>query len=142
MTVYCNISDCKNWLPLAEMKQMEHSPGFRPIGKTDQYSGQCAFKSVEIQSTTAHSNHTKQVLAICGSYNADEPKEFKCFEERCKYFIDPATCSKFTHDENLYINWTVVFDGPDRKEVPRCKTFATRWRENAFDWGRAAVPKM
>jgi hypothetical protein len=142
MTVYCNITDCTNWLPLKEPKQMEHKPGFRPLGKTDYYDGQCSFKSIEIQSTTAKSQHTKQVLAICGSYNADEPKQFKCFEERCKYFIDPTTCSKLKYDENLYIDWTIAFDGLDRKAVPRCKTFAHRWRENAFDWGRAAMPNI
>ena len=121
---------------------MEHKPGFRPIGTTDQYNGRCAFKNIEIKSTTAVSKHTKQVLAVCGSYNSDEPEQFKCFEERCKYFTDSTTCSKFKHDENLYIDWTVAFDGLDRIEVPRCKTFAHRWRENAFDWGRAAVPRM
>ena len=142
MTVYCNITECKNWLPLKEIHHMDNKPGFSPIGKTNEYTGQCAFKNIEIKSTTAVSKHTKQVLAICGSYNSDESEQFKCFEERCKYFIDPTTCSKLKYDENLYINWTVAFDGLDRTEVPRCKTFAHRWRENAFDWGRAAVPRM
>jgi len=83
MTVYCNISNCKNWLPLKEVHHMENKPGFKPIGKTDEYKGRCAFKSIKIESTTAHSQHTKQVLAICGSYNQtpvqwDEPSEFQC----------------------------------------------------------------
>ena len=141
MTVYCNITECKNWLPLTEIKHMEHSPGFTPIGKTDEYTGYCAFKSIKIESTTARSQHTKQVLAVCGSYNLEEePTEFICYEERCARFIDPTTCSKIKYDEDLYIGWTVVFDELEKKEVPRCKSFAHRRRENAFDWGKAAVP--
>ena len=126
MTVYCNITDCKNWLPLEEIKHMEHVKGFRPIGKTDEYHGQC-------------SKHTTQVLAVCDSYNSDEePTEFTCYEERCARFTDPHNCAKVTYGENIYVGWTVAFDGPDKKEVPRCKSFAHRKRENAFDWGRAA----
>jgi len=145
MTVYCNISNCKNWLPLKEVHHMENKPGFKPIGKTDEYKGRCAFKSIKIESTTAHSQHTKQVLAICGSYNQtpvqwDEPSEFQCLEERCARFIDPHNCAKIKYDENIYIGWTVVFDEFEKKEVPRCKSFAHRRRENAFDWGKAAVP--
>ena len=138
MTVYCNITDCKNWLPLKEVHHMENKPGFRPIGKTDEYTGQCAFKSIKIESTTARSKHTKQVVAICGSYNSEEPPEFQCLEDRCKYFVDPTTCDKIQNNENLYVGWTVVFDELERKDVPRCKTFAHRWRENAFNWGNAA----
>ena len=139
MTVYCNITDCKNWLPLEEIKHMEHVKGFRPIGKTDEYHGQCAFKSIQVQATTARSKHTTQVLAVCDSYNSDEePTEFTCYEERCARFTDPHNCAKVTYDENIYVGWTVAFDGPDKKEVPRCKSFAHRKRENAFDWGRAA----
>jgi len=138
VTVYCNITECKNWLPLKEVHHMENKPGFKPIGKTDEYTGQCAFKSIKIEATTARSPHTKQVLAVCGSYNAEETKEFQCLEERCKYFIDPTTCDKVKHNENLYIDWTVAFDELERKEVPRCKTFAHRWRENAIDWAKVA----
>ena len=106
---------------------------------------ECIFKSIKIESTTAHSQHTKQVLAICGSYNQtpvqwDEPSEFQCLEERCARFIDPHNCAKIKYDENIYIGWTVVFDEFEKKEVPRCKSFADRRRENAFDWGKAAVP--
>ena len=138
MTVYCNITDCKNWLPLKEVHHMANKPGFRPIGKTDEYTGQCAFKSIKIESTTARSKHTKQVVAICGSYNSEEPSEFQCFEDRCKYFVDSTTCDKVQNNENLYVGWTVVFDELERKDVPRCKNFAHRWRENAFNWGNAA----
>ena len=138
MTVYCNITDCKNWLPLSEVKHMENKPGFRPIGNTDEYSGQCAFKSIKIEATTARSKHSKQVLAICGSYNSDEPSEFICLEERCVHFSDPNTCSKVIHNENVYIGWTVAFDESERKEVPRCKSFAHRKHENVIDWAKVA----
>ncbi|MAH49218.1 hypothetical protein CMI37_25560 [Candidatus Pacearchaeota archaeon] len=138
MTVYCNITDCKNWLPLQDIKHMDHKPGFTPFGKTDEYHGRCAFKAIKIESTTARSQHTKQVLAVCGSYNSDEPTEFQCLEERCQAFVDPTTCSKIKYDENLYVGWTVVFDDLEKKEVPRCKSFAHRKRENAFNWGNAA----
>ena len=140
MTVYCNITECKNWLPLTEIKHMEHKPGFTPIGKTDEYYGQCTFKSIEIKSTTANSRNTKQVLAICGNYNTDQSPQFICNENRCTHFIDPKTCSKVKYDENLYINWTIAFDGTEKKNVPRCKSFAHRRRENAFDSEKAAVP--
>ena len=97
-----------------------------------------SFKSIKIESTTARSKHTKQVVAICGSYNSEEPPEFQCLEDRCTYFRDTTTCDKVQNNENLYVGWTVVFDELERKEVPRCKTFAHRWRENAFNWGNAA----
>ena len=42
----------------------------------------------------------------------------------------------------IYIGWTVVFDEFEKKEVPRCKSFAHRWRENSFDWGAAATGKF
>lgn len=138
MTIYCNISDCNNWVPLQNIKHMEHQPGFTPIGKTDEYYGQCAFKSIKIKSTTAHSHTTKQVLAICGSYNSDEPTEFKCLETRCANFVDPTTCFKIQYNQNLYIDWTVAFNGFDKEEVPRCRSFAHRWRENAIDWAKVA----
>ena len=138
MTVYCNITDCKNWLPLKEVHYMDNKPGFKPIGRTNEYTGQCAFKSIKMESTTARSKHTKQVLAVCGSYNSDEPSEFQCLEDRCTYFRDTTTCDKVQNNENLYVGWTVVFDELERKEVPMCKTIAHRWRENAFNWGNAA----
>ena len=140
VTVYCNITDCKNWMPLKEVHHMENKPGFKPFGKTDEYTGQCRNKSIKVESTTAHSLHTKQVIAICGSYNSDEVRydNFQCLEERCQHFIDPTTCSKIKYNENLYVGWTVVFDGLEKKEVPRCKSFAHRKRENAFNWGNAA----
>ena len=31
--IYCNISECKNWLPLPEVHLMKNKPGFKPIGK-------------------------------------------------------------------------------------------------------------
>jgi hypothetical protein len=138
MTVFCNITDCKNWLPLPDVKHMEHKPGFKPIGKTDEYYGRCAFKSIKIESTTARSQHTKQVLAVCGSYNLDEPTEFQCLEERCQSFAEPTTCYKIKYNENIYVGWTVAFDDFEKREVPRCKSFSHRKRENAFDWGKAA----
>jgi len=140
MTIFCNITDCKNWMPLNEVHHMKHKPGFTPMGKTDEYTGQCRNKSIKIESTTAHSQHTKQVIATCGSYNLDEVRydNFQCLEERCQYFLDPTTCSKIKYDEDLYVGWTVVFDGLERKDVPRCKSFAHRKRENAFNWGNAA----
>ena len=143
MTIFCNILDCKNWLPLKDIKHMDNKPGFKPIGKTDEYTGYCAFKSIKIESTTAHSQHTKQVLAVCGSYNSDEePTDFICYEERCARFIDPHNCAKIKYDENIYIGWTVGFDELVKTEVPRCKSFAHRWRENSFDWGAAATGKF
>ena len=75
MTVYCNITECINWLPVAEPHKMEHNPGFVPIGKTDEYIGRCAFESIKIKSTTAQGHSTKQVLAICGNFNSDESSE-------------------------------------------------------------------
>ena len=136
--IFCNITDCKNWVPLQEVKHMDHKPGFTPFGKTGEYYGRCAFKAIKMESTTAHSQHTKQVLAVSGSYNSDEPTEFQCLEERCQAFVDPTMCDKIKYDENLYVGWTVVFDGFEKREVPRCKSFAHRRRENAFNWGNAA----
>ena len=69
MTVYCNITECKNWLPLKEVHNMKTKPGFRPIGKTDEYTGQCAFKSIKVESTTARSKHT------CLLYTSDAADE-------------------------------------------------------------------
>lgn len=142
MTVYCNITECTNWLPLSEPHKMEHPPGFVPIGKTDEYTGRCAFESIKIESTTARGHSTKQTLAICGNYNSAESSEFSCEEERCKYYVEGGTCDKVKNGRNLYIDWTIAFNGNDKTRVPRCKVFAHRWRENAFDWGRAAVPGM
>lgn len=140
MTVYCNITDCKNWLPLKEPHQMENKPGFVPIGNMSEYTGRCAFPEIKIQSITVHSHSTKQILAICGSYNMNQPTKFECNEEQCKHYIDKNTCDKLENGGNLYIGWTISFNGNKKERVPRCKVFAHRWRENAFDWGKAAVP--
>ena len=50
MTVYCNIQDCINWLPLNEIHLMKNKPGFTPIGTTNQYRGRCSFSNIEIKS--------------------------------------------------------------------------------------------
>ena len=62
MTVYCNITECKNWLPLKEIHHMDNKPGFSPIGKTNEYTGQCAFKNIEIiHLRMAYSNSMDQI---------------------------------------------------------------------------------
>ena len=142
MTVYCNIQDCINWLPLNEIHLMKNKPGFSPIGTTNQYRGRCSFSNIEIKSTLARGPNTKQLLAICNSYNSEEsPTEFRCDSPGCNFYLDGDKCEKVKHEDDLYIDWTVAFIDNEKKEVPRCKGFAHRWRENAFDWGRAAVPR-
>ena len=138
MTVYCNVAHCKNWLSLEEVHHMKNKPGFKPIGKTDEYTGKCSFSNIVVDSSTARSRNTKQVLATCGSYNKDESEVFICKEERCTFYLDVNRCEKIKFNEDLYIDLTVVFDSEERKEVPRCKVFSHRWRENAFNWGNAA----
>jgi len=138
MSIYCNIKECKNWLPLEETHNMKHRPGFQPIGTTGEYYGKCSLSNINVSSSTAKSRNTKQVLATCDSYNKDEPEEFKCTEKRCVFYLDVDKCEKIKFNEDLYIDWTVAFDLEERKEVPRCKVFAHRWRENAFNWGNAA----
>ena len=136
--IYCNINECKNWLPLQEIHHMKNKPGFIPIGKLDEYKGRCSFSVIQIDSTTAKSLHTKQVLAVCGSYNTSSPKTFTCNEKRCLRYLDGNKCDKIRYEEDLYIDKTTAFIGVEKTEVPRCKVFAHRWRENAFDWGKAA----
>ena len=136
--IYCNINECKNWLPLQEVHLMKNKPGFKPIGKTGEYRGRCSFSAIKINSTTAKGLHTKQILAVCGSYNTNSPKTFKCDESRCLHHIDGNLCDKIRYEEDLYIDKTTAFIGAEKTEVPRCKVFAHRWRENAFDWGKAA----
>jgi hypothetical protein len=136
--IYCNISECKNWLPLPDVHLMKNKPGFKPIGKTGEYVGRCSFSAIKINSTTAKGLHTKQVLAVCGSYNTDAPKTFECEESRCFHYLDGNGCDKVKQQEDLYIDKTVAFTDMGKTEVNRCKVFAHRWRENAFDWGKAA----
>jgi len=146
MSIYCNIETCTNWIALETPKQMKKNIGYVPIGNIGIYNGRCGLEAVSITTHTARGQSTIQTLPICGNYVADsskdfstnQVKDFSCSEKRCAFYLDNNQCDKINHDYDLYIGWTTAFYGTDKKEVPNCKSFAHRKRENAFDWGKAA----
>ena len=147
MGIYCNIETCTNWTALKTSKQMKKGIGYVPIGDIGMYNGRCGLEAVSIMTHTARGRSTIQTLPICENYSIDsskdisieQPKSFSCSEERCAFYIDDNQCDKVNQEYDLYIDWTVAFYTTDKKEVPNCKSFAHRKRENAFDWGRAAT---
>lgn len=147
MAIYCNIETCVNWTRLDTPKQMKKGIGYVPIGNTGMYNGRCGLEAISIMTHTARGKSTTQTLPICGNYSTDSSKDasvtqsksFSCSEKRCASYVDDNQCDKIVRDYDLYIGWTAAFYGTDKKEVPNCKSFAHRKRENAFDWGRAAT---
>ncbi len=148
MNIYCTIRNCSNWTPIDEPVQKKTGIGYVPFGNVGKYDGKCKLSGISIKESTSVGGHTKQVLPLCSNYSpTGEEAEavvegsFSCTEERCAFYADVNQCTKVNQDQDLYVGLTVSFSKDEnglehKKEVPNCKSFAHRRRENAIDWTR------